>query len=428
MNVLFTFSNSSDGNNLSVKDINKISKLKKRVLFLAFLALSLNLRSPITSLPPVIGFVRDHFGISAGAAGTLTSIPVLCFGVLTVPIGYLMKKMTVESAVFVTLIGIVIGGAVRSFGSITAMVAGTVILGVSLTVGNIAGLMVIGRDYRSHIGTMTGVYVSGMSIGAMMTTALTAPFVGWVGWQMSLAFCAETALAAAVVWGYAASLTRMETKYIEKMKPGAAPDRRGKPSASSSASSGKSVYKKPIVWLLAAAFAAHTFIFYGMTAWLPDYLITALKMSDKTAGYAASLFQILGLLGCFGISFLGSTKKFSNNALFAVVTVSWILMPSGMLLFPRLWLLWIVFGAIGSGGGFTVIFGMVMKHAADLDENRMMSSFVQSVGYIFASVSPAVIGVIYHMTSRWSYCFIMMTAAAFFMALCGVFASREAKE
>jgi len=97
------------------------------------------------------------------------------------------------------------------------------------------------------------------------------------------------------------------------------------------------------------------------------------------------------------------------------------------MLFPSLWLLWIIFGAIGSGGGFTVIFSLVMRHASNLDENRMMSAFVQSVGYIFASASPVVVGQIYHITENWNYCFLMLTATAVFMAFCGMYASREKK-
>lgn len=426
MNILFPFMNSMNKESISVKDIARISKYKKKILFLAFLALSMNLRAPITALPPVVGTLRDNFEISAGTVGLLTSIPVLCFGILTVPIGIIMKRFSVETSVFATLFGIIVGSIVRSSGGLTMALIGTIIIGVALTVGNIAGLMVIGRDYKSHLSVMTGVYVSGMSIGAMVTTALTAPFAEWIGWRMSLVFSAEIAFATAVLWGYAASLTKLEKSVVERIKPGAIRETKAEGATLNEVGFG-SLRKKPIIWLLAAAFAAHTFIFYGMTAWLPDYLTEVLKMTDSQAGYAASLFQILGLLGCFGIPFLASTKRFSNNALFAVVTVSWTIMPVGIMLFPSLWLLWIIFGAIGSGGGFTVIFSLVMRHASNLDENRMMSAFVQSVGYIFASASPVVVGQIYHITENWNYCFLMLTATAVFMAFCGMYASREKK-
>ncbi len=59
---------------------SEYKKLNSLLLFLAFFALSLNLRAPITSLPPVIAELQEALQINAGTAGLLTSIPVLCFG------------------------------------------------------------------------------------------------------------------------------------------------------------------------------------------------------------------------------------------------------------------------------------------------------------------------------------------------------------
>ena len=47
----------------------RYGRLKRTFLILAFFALSLNLRAPITSLPPVIGELHDALNISAGVGG-----------------------------------------------------------------------------------------------------------------------------------------------------------------------------------------------------------------------------------------------------------------------------------------------------------------------------------------------------------------------
>jgi len=405
----------------------RYGRLKRTFLLLAFFALSLNLRASITSLPPVIDDLQNTLGISAAVAGLLTSIPVLCFGFLTPLLGWLMKRIPLETSVGITLAGIILGCLVRSGGDFYTALAGTVIIGIALTVGNIAGLMVLGRDFKEHASTMTGVYVCGMSMGATGTTALTAPFSQMVGWQVSLAAIpGGFALGAVVLWGVVYYFQAREAQLLCEVG-GASEKTVDKTTASSQTEEvpDRSVLRESIVWLLSVAFAAHTFMFYGLTAWLPLYLKEAIHISASQAGGAASLFQILGILGCMGIPALAATKRFSQMALFLVVTVSWFATAAGFLLWPKSWLVWIIFGGIGSGGGFTVIFSLVMHYARTLDENRILSTVIQAAGYAVASISPFVIGHIYNTTGGWNASFIMLTVAAGVMTLCGIFASLQ---
>ncbi|MDJ0932083.1 MAG: MFS transporter [Breoghania sp.] len=75
-------------------------------------------------------------------------------------------------------------------------------------------------------------------------------------------------------------------------------------------------------WLLAVAFACQTFMFYGLTAWLPVFLTGTAGVSTTNAGIAESLFQMLDFLGCFGVPWLSSKLHLSNRSLFVVVAGS----------------------------------------------------------------------------------------------------------
>jgi len=405
----------------------RYGRLKRTFLILAFFALSLNLRAPITSLPPVIGDLQNSLNINAGMAGLLTSIPVLCFGFLTPLLGFLLKRLSLETAVGITLAGIILGSLVRSAGNMYATLAGTAIIGMALTVGNIAGLMVLGRHFKDHASTMTGVYVCGMSMGATITTAMTAPFAHRAGWQASLALIpGGLALGALILWGVVYYYQAREMQLLCDLGASTEKTTREAPAKYQNVKSpNRSLLKESIVWLLSAAFAAHTFIFYGLTAWLPLYLQESIHISASQAGVAASLFQILGFLGCMGIPVLAATRRFSQTILFLVVTISWLATAVGFWLWPASWLLWTIFGGIGSGGGFTVIFSLVMHYARNLDENRTLSTVIQAAGYAVASISPFVIGHIYNATGKWRASFIMLTVAAVVMTLCGVLASRQ---
>lgn len=397
---------------------------KKLFLLLAFFALSLNLRAPITSLPPIIQDIQDLFQISGGLAGFLTSIPVLCFGLLTPVIGFLMKRTRVETTVFITLIGIALGTFIRSAGGINAILAGTIIIGASLTVGNIVGLLVIGREFQNRISAMTGLYVCGMSTGAMATMSLTAPLSRALGWRPALALPVLMSLTAIVLWGAVLFFEHKRMIILNQLpeqpqKP-AAPSRPGTAGVSKPSSS---ILRQSLVWVLAVAFACHTFLFFGFTAWLPAYLEQTLQMSNATAGVVASLFQILGNIGCFGIPILSGTGKFSFRQLFMVVSLSWLITAVGFWFAPRLWAFWLFFGGIASGGGFTVIFSMIMFHAKDLNENRSMSTVVQSVGYIIAAFSPFAIGHFHEISGEWQGAMALLSGAGIIIVISGLAAT-----
>jgi len=411
------------------KTLKRHSRNKQLFILLAFFALSLNLRAPITSLPPIIQDLTAIFHISGGFAGFLTSIPVLCFGLLTPLIGFLMKNIRLETTIFLTLAGIALGTFVRSAGGINAIVAGTAIIGVALTAGNIAGLLVIGREFPHRINAMTGLYVFGMSWGAMGTMALTAPLSLAIGWRPALALPALLALVAIALWLAVGFHEYKENRILMQLQ-----NHPEEPAATSSqteaatASSASSVMKLPLVWVLSAAFAAHTFLFYGITAWLPVYLTQSIQMSDATAGVAASLFQFMGLLGCFGLPLLAGTQRFSTRILFLIVTLSWAATAVGLWTAPRLWGVWVAFGGIGGGGGFTVIFSMIMRYAKDLNENRSISTVVQTMGYIIAAISPFAIGHLHDASGNWQGSMALLSGAALLMILCGLIAPKYAKQ
>ncbi len=163
----------------------------------------------------------------------------------------------------------------------------------------------------------------------------------------------------------------------------------------------RSLFHRPSAWLMAAAFGTHTFMFYGLTAWLPVYLTSTIGASANTAGFAASLFQIMGLTGCFGIPRMANRLKDSHMVLFLAVTIAWFAMAVGTYLAPSLWPVWAIFGGFGSSGGYVVIFDLMMSRAATLNEGRKMSTFVQGLGYVVASISPTVVGSLHQWTASW---------------------------
>jgi CP family cyanate transporter-like MFS transporter len=379
-------------------------------ILVALILLAFNLRSPLTALPPVINLIRSDFSINAATAGLLTSIPIFCFGLLTPPAGLLIARFGINKSIFIALAGSAIGLAIRPLGDFTQAIWGTLILGASLTIGNIVSLMVIARDFPRRNRTVTGIYTAALNLGTMITSALTAPLTLWLGWRLSLIFWLILPALAASCWLWA--LMNSPAKVENDSTLGSAPLTRHLTDPLQ-----HNTLRKPIVWLLGSAFVCHLFIYYSLTAWLPSYLIDANHMSSMSAGMAASLFQLMALFGAFLYPVF--CNHFSSSSLLASVGIIWIVMPLGLLFSPGSWLFWSFLAGFAQGGGFVMIFNLIVEYSTNLDENRRISSAVQGIGYTGSACGPFLMGHLHELTGNWSYPLLIMSSIAILIVLSG---------
>src|SRR5674476_1462227 len=160
---------------MSADAVPRRMRLWRLVPVAALLCFALVLRAPITVISPLLGPIRADLGIDAATAGLLTSIPVLCFGLLTPVASRILSAIGVNLGGVSCLVGIIVGSVVRSAGDVTAAFAGTAVLGVSMAMGNLAIPMLIGRQFRHRAEMLTGAYVITTNLTVTATTALAVP-------------------------------------------------------------------------------------------------------------------------------------------------------------------------------------------------------------------------------------------------------------
>lgn len=362
----------------------------------ALLALAMNLRSPITAVPTVIGTIRADLGLSQTVVSLLTSIPVLCFGLLTPLASLLIARTGIQRAILVTLGGAVLGTALRPLDGAWSMLLGTLLLGAALTIGNIVCLQVIARDFPNRMGMVTGLYTAAMGVGTMFTSALTAPLAGLGGWRMALASWVWMPAVAILLW-----LAVERRRNRKASLPRSAVRKAGEPQQAETP-----LRKMPLVWLLSIALMVHLFDYYGITAWLPTYLMERNAMTATQAGLAATAFQILAMLGSFGAPVL--LRYWSLGKVLGVMGVLWMITPLWILLGPSHWLAWSILAGIPQGGTFVTIFMLIMQTARNMDENRRLSTVIQGSGYAVASLGPIVTGYLREHTEGWNASFLLM--------------------
>nr|WP_142502521.1 MFS transporter [Klebsiella sp. 2680] len=380
---------------------------KALLVLFALVVLGMNLRSPLTAVPPVLQSIRNDLALNATLSGLLTSIPVLCFGVLTPLASLLIARIGINKSMWFTLVGTAIGILFRPYTGTLGMLAGTLLLGAALAAGNIVSLMIIARDFRQRMSMVTGIYTSSLNIGTMLTSSLTAPIALFTGWQFALASWVWLPLFALVLWLYSQRRSVPATSISPEYNP--------LPLQSSHPVSG---IRKIAIAALSAGFVAHLFIYYGITAWLPSYLITNGGMHAATAGGIASIFQGMALLGAFGVPVLNRYIK--SGYLMVAMGVCWGASILFMSFFPRLWPVWCFIGGIAQGGGFVVIFTLIMQLSPDLDDNRRISAMVQGIGYTLASLGPIVVGQFHEMSGQWRHSWECLTGVSVIMILSGV--------
>lgn len=399
-------------------------RLWRLVPVAALLIFTLVLRAPITVVPPLLTMIRTDLGLDAATAGLLTSIPVLAFGLLTPVASKVLARTGVNRGAMICVVGVMLGSAVRSADGALGAYAGTILIGVTLAIGNLAVPMLIGRQFQHRAELLTGAYALTTNLVVTATTALAVPAALLVGWRW-------TAASTGLVIG-AVSLAVWVAVYPPGVGGASAWVRRraGQPDPAAEVRT-KAVRAKGstsrITLLLTTAFAAHTYVYYALASWLPTALMETQHMTASGSGIAASLMQAAGIAGALLVPVLRAFRLPAERVVVAI-GLAWVVMPAGMLFAPALWAVWSVFGGLAQAAFFTAVMAVVIRRSRDVDENRRTTAVMQTVGYSVAAVGPVLTGWVHERSGGWSVPFALILVVAVVMVGAAALAVRPAPE
>ena len=135
---------------------SSVSRSTPALLGAAVILTAVNLRTPVGSVPPVVDEIVDDIGLSAAAAGLLTTLPVLCFGLFAPASPVLARRLGAERVLLVALVPILVGLLVRAAPSTAALFAGTLIAGAGIAVGNVIVPAVLKGRFATSVGPADG--------------------------------------------------------------------------------------------------------------------------------------------------------------------------------------------------------------------------------------------------------------------------------
>ena len=367
----------------------------------AIVLAALNLRPAVVAISPVLGEIRSDLGLSATAAGVLTTLPVLCFGLLAPLAPVLARRWGLERALFVSLVLLCVGFGLRLVPSTAGLFAGTVVAGCAIGLGNVLLPALIKRDFADRIGLMTGLYSMALSGGAALAAGLTLP----------VASAAGLAVLGAIVWVPRA--LRPDPAGTVAFGPGTGP-----------AAARSAVWRSPLAWAVTVVMGMQSLSFYAVNAWLPEIMV-ALGRTPEAGGWLLALCNLAGIVGSFVTPVLaGRMPRQRGIGLVLVVLVGSGLL--GLAVAPGAAALWVVLVGLGQGGGISLALTLMALRARDAAHTSELSGMAQSAGYLLAATGPLGLGLAHDVTGAWTLPLLLLVAAAAVQGVAVWFAGRDA--
>jgi MFS transporter, CP family, cyanate transporter len=381
---------------------------RQAVLVAGLMLTAFNLRAAFVAVSPVLGEVRRELGLSAPVAGLLTTLPTLCFGAFSALVPRLARRWDLDRMLVAALAVLAGGVLVRLLPSAAGLLAGTLILGAAMAVGNVLLPSLIKRDLPRSVGSLTGLYVMFMGAGATLAAGTTVLVERWTGagWRLAISLWAVPALIALL-----ACLPRLRAR-----------PHRSEAVLERSVVSG--LWREPIALQLVTFMGLQSLIYYSATAWLPT-LFSDAGMSESAAGLQLAAFNLIGLPASLAAPILASRTRDQVGlvlAACALTAAGLVGLVAAPLSAP---LLWMTLLGLGQGATIGLALTMIGLRSPDAEHASELSGVVQSGGFLIAAAGPFALGTLHQATGSWALAFALPTAALVPMTLGGMAAARD---
>jgi CP family cyanate transporter-like MFS transporter len=355
------------------------------LLLLALFMVGINLRPALATVAPLLETIRAETGISLAAAGALSTLPVLCFGLFAPLAPRLARRLPPERVVFWCLVGLLAGVALRSLPGAAALFSGTVIIGaaISLIMTLLPGL--IKRGFPRQAANTTGFYTTTLNIGAALASAIAIPLRDITGsWRMAQA-----------IWALPAALVVLAAIAMQRRlaRSGAAPQE-------ALVRKAHGLMRDALAWQVALYFGLQSALAYCVFAWLPTMLVDR-GVSPMFAGFLLSLSigsQLVTSLTGPWIATRGSDQRLAIMVLLGMTGTGFLACLYGPP--SALWLAAVLLG-LGQGGTFSIANALVVLRSPDASVAASLSGMVQAVGYTIAAAAPLGAGLLHAASRGW---------------------------
>ncbi|MED4531868.1 MFS transporter [Metabacillus fastidiosus] len=386
--------------------------LKPRLglLIIGIILIGANLRAPLTSVGPLVASIRDSLGISNTLAGTITTIPLLAFAVLSPFAPKLAQLFSMELTLFISLISLTIGITIRSFGGVETLFIGTVLIGSSIAIGNVLLPSFIKHNFAQNIGMITGIYAVSMNLCGAIGSGISIPIssLSGLGWPGALGCWGILSLLTIFFWLPQLRNQHKSIKFVQR----------------ETKIQSTNLWRSKLAWNVTLFMGFQSLIFYTMITWLPE-ILEQKGLNTHEAGWMLSLMQLSMLPITFIVSILAGRLK--NQQLLVVVPVVLLIVGLFGILYGSTLLipLWIIMIGIGVGFAFSLAMMFFSLRTQNTNEAAELSGMAQSLGYLLAATGPVLLGWLHDITHDWTVPLLMLVLASVIVFITGISAGKN---
>jgi MFS transporter, CP family, cyanate transporter len=361
------------------------------LLVVAIAAAGLNLRTAITSLPPLFPDLQTQLHLSTATLSLLAATPVICFGVVSAFAAWLNRRYGEEMILLVALVLLTAGLLLRGVAPGVMLFPGTVLAASAIAVLNVLLSSMAKRRWPERAGLLIGIYLTTLSVGAILSSLLSVPLYDSSGSvQLALGVWAVPAALAVLLW-----LPQLRYRTVGRA-PAAADGTVVAP-----ARADVKVYRYALTWQVTAFMALQSLLYYAVLSWLP----TIFQDRGDSAVTAGNLLALMGV-GNLATSLLVPVLAHRRPSQRGLVVPSLIGTAAGLA--GALWAplgsapFWVLVLGVSQGSCLGLAIFFMLARAPDAGVAASLSAFAQSVGYLVASAGPLMVGLLHSATGSWN--------------------------
>ncbi|GGB67844.1 hypothetical protein N798_15070 [Knoellia flava TL1] len=364
------------------------------LVVLGVVAVSLSMRTLMTSLPPLLPRIREDLGLSSVWLGVLTTLPVLCMGLLAPASARLGLRLGVARCISLAMVAISVGNLARTFShEVPALYVGTLCAGAGIALaGTLLPGMVKASFPPGRAGLATGLQMFAMMGGAAVAAAVSVPLARTLGdWDLALGFWGLVAVVGLVLW-----LPVDRAVHHGGDRDQHPPD-----------SSHRLPWRSPTAWCVAGFLAVQSWQFYSSLAWLsPTYVGHGWEAQD--AGLLLSVFTgaqfVSGLVGPAVTDRVGDWRvPLVAAAVFGLVG------QTGVWAAPDAapWV-WAVLLGVAQGASFAIGLVLLVRYAVSPAAAARFTAMAFLVSYTVASMGPTTMGAVRDLSGDYSSIWLVL--------------------
>jgi len=389
------------------------------LLIVAVAAAGLNLRTAVTSLPPLFPDLGTRLHLSPAALSLLATTPVICFGVVSAFAPGLNRRWGEERVLLAALVVLTAGLLLRGVAPSTLLFPGTALAASAIAILNVLLSSMVKRRWPERAGFLIGIYLTALSVGAIVSSLLSVPLYQASGGSipLSLGLWAGPAALAVLLW-----LPQLRYQAAGRTRPaGGSPADRVPPA--DLASTPRKLYRHALTWQVTAFMGLQSLLYYGALSWLPT-MFQDRGSSPLEAGNLLALMAVGNLTTSLIVPVLAHRSPGQRP----LVIPSMIGTAAGLA--GCLWLplglapLSVLVLGVSQGSCLGLAIFFTMARAPDPAAAASLSAFAQSVGYLVASAGPLEFGLLHTATGSWDIPMILLLILAVCELVVGLLAAR----